>query len=91
MLLVSLPPETMHAARRCFERNYSFGLDEFINFCRAVQTELEAEWRAYDLTPVRIVDAGKLLAAARSQYQSAAFDAALDLDSLAEPFELQGF
>ncbi|HUY91177.1 MAG TPA: HDOD domain-containing protein [Pirellulales bacterium] len=89
VLLLPVSAEFVLALHCQLKQRYSLDLDGFIDLCRAVQGELQAEWQAYSVAPVATADCCKLLDAARSQYQLAAFDAALDLDSLIEPFEVQ--
>lgn len=88
LLLEPAAAEGVLDVRRELSNSYSLDLDGFIDFCSAVQTQLEREWEAYGAAAAPAgVDCAQLLQEARQQYELAALDAALDLDSLIEPFE----
>lgn len=89
VLLRFASAEDVLEVRQQLSRAYSLDVDGFIDLCSAVQTQLEREWDAYGAAAAPPgVDCQKLLQAARQQYELAALDAALDLDSLVEPFEV---
>jgi hypothetical protein len=87
LFLSPVSAECVLELRRGLNQRFSLTLDGFIDFCRDVQAELGREWEAYEVSPLPVVDCCRLMEAARLQFQTAAFDAALDLDSIVAPLE----